>query len=53
MYMFLNQKVLQFYQLLSEAVIDGLTSVNASDYTDTFSCKPRVLDINGPTPLEY
>ena len=37
---------------LGEAVIDGLTSVNASDYTDTFSCKPRVLDINGPTPLE-
>ena len=37
---------------ISEAVIDGLTSVNASDYTDTFSCKRRVLDINGPTPLE-
>ena len=37
---------------LGEAVINGLTSVNASDYTDTFSCKPRVLDINGPTPLE-
>ena len=37
---------------ISEAVIDGLTSVNASDYTDSFSCKPRVLDINGPTPLE-
>ena len=37
---------------LGEAVIDGLTSVNASDYTDTFSCKPRVLDINGVTPLE-
>jgi hypothetical protein len=37
---------------LGEAVIDGLTSVNASGYTDTFSCKPRVLDINGPTPLE-
>ena len=37
---------------VSEAVIDGLTSVNASDYSDTFSCKPRVLDINGPTPLE-
>ena len=37
---------------ISEAVIDGLTSVNASDYTDTFSGKPRVLDINGPTPLE-
>ena len=37
---------------IAEKVIDGLTSVNASDYTDTFSCKPRVLDINGPTPLE-
>ena len=37
---------------ISEAVIDGLTSVNASGYTDTFSCTPRVLDINGPTPLE-
>ena len=37
---------------ISEAVIEGLTSVNASDYSDTFSCKPRVLDINGPTPLE-
>ena len=37
---------------ISEAVIDGLTSVNASNYTDTFSCKPRVLDINVPTPLE-
>ena len=37
---------------IGEAVIDGLTSVNASDYSDTFSCKPRVLDINGPTPLE-
>ena len=37
---------------ISEAVIDGLTSVNASNYTYTFSCKPRVLDINGPTPLE-
>ena len=37
---------------ISESVITGLTSVNASDYTDTFSCTPRVLDINGPTPLE-
>ena len=37
---------------ISEAVIDGLTSVNASGYTDTFSCKPRVLDITGPTPLD-
>tara|TARA_R100001510_G_C7637874_1_gene195742 strand:+ start:462 stop:890 length:429 start_codon:yes stop_codon:yes gene_type:complete len=37
---------------LSEAVIDGLTSVNAPGYTDTFSSVPRVLDINGPTPLD-
>ena len=37
---------------ISEAVIDGLTSVNASGYTDTFSCTPRVLDVNGPTPLD-
>ena len=37
---------------LSEAVIDGLTSVNASSYTDTFSVAPRVSDISGPTPLE-
>ena len=37
---------------LSESVIDGLTSVNASDYSDTFSANPRVLDINGPTMLE-
>ena len=37
---------------ISEAVIDGLTSVNAPGYSDTFSCKPRVLDITGPTPLD-
>ena len=37
---------------LGEAVIDGLTSVNASNYTDTFSCDPRVLDITGPAPIE-
>ena len=37
---------------ISESVIDGLTSVNASNYSDTFSVKPRVQDINGPTPLE-
>ena len=36
---------------ISESVIDGLTSVNASSYTDTFSSNPRVLDIVGPTPL--
>ena len=37
---------------ISEAVIVGLTSVNASGYTDTYSSKPRVLDIVGPTPLD-
>jgi len=37
---------------ISEAVINGLTSVNEATYVDTFSCNPRVLDINGPTPLE-
>ena len=36
---------------LGEAVIDGLTSVNGSGYSDTFSCKPRVLDIVGPSPI--
>ena len=37
---------------ISESVIDGLTSVNASNYTDAFSVTPRVQDINGPTMLE-
>ena len=37
---------------LGEAVIDGLSSVNASGYTDTFSCKPRSLDVSGPIPVE-
>ena len=37
---------------ISESVIDGLTSVNASNYTDTFSCTPRVLDVVGVTPIE-
>ena len=37
---------------ISEAVIDSLTSVNASGYTDTFNVSPRVLDVAGPTPLE-
>ncbi len=37
---------------ISESVIDGLTSVNAPGYSDTFSVKPRVQDINGPTMLE-
>ena len=37
---------------ISEAVIDGLTSVNASGYADTFNTAPRVLDVVGPTPLD-
>ena len=37
---------------LCENVIDGLTSVNASGYTDTFSCTPRVADVNGPNMLQ-
>ena len=36
---------------ICETVIDGLTSVNTSTYVDTFSCKPRIFDITGPTPL--
>ena len=37
---------------ICEDVIDGLTSVNASGYTDTFSCTPRVADVNGPNILQ-
>ena len=33
---------------ISESGIDGLTSVNASNYTDSFSCKPRTMDVVGP-----
>ena len=36
---------------LGEAVIDGLTSVNAANYTDTFNCAPRSLDVTGPLPV--
>ena len=36
---------------LSEAVIDGLTSVNAPGYVDMFSTIPRVTDISGPNVL--
>ena len=36
---------------ISEAVIDGLTSVNASNYVDSFSVSPRVMDVTGPIPL--
>ena len=37
---------------ISEAVIDGLTSVNATNYTDTFSCKPRTDQVVGPIPID-
>ena len=37
---------------VSESVIDGLTSVNASNYIDTFNVSPRVLDVNGPNSIE-
>ena len=37
---------------ISESVIDGLTSVNATSYTDTFSVSPRVMDVAGPSPIE-
>ena len=36
---------------ISESVIDGLTSVNASNYTDTFSVTPRVTEISGPSSV--
>ena len=37
---------------ISESVIDGMTSVNATNYTDTFSCKPKVSDVSGPGVIE-
>ena len=37
--------------LISQAVIDGLTSINASSYVDTFSVSPKIGPINGPTVL--
>lgn len=36
---------------IAESVIDGLTSVNASGYTDTYSSVPRVEQISGPTSV--
>ena len=36
---------------IAELVITGLTSVNASDYTDTFSVTPRVGQIEGATAI--
>ena len=36
---------------IAETVITGLTSVNSSTYTDTFSVTPRVSAIEGPTSV--
>ena len=36
---------------IAESVIDGMTSVNASTYSDTFSVTPRVGSISGPTSV--
>ena len=36
---------------IAESVITGLTSVNASNYTDTFSVSPRVNQIEEPTAI--
>ena len=36
---------------IAESVIDGLTSVNAAGYTDTYSVKPRVGQVAGPTAV--
>ena len=36
---------------IAESVIDGMTSVNASDYTDTFSVSPRVSEVSGPSSV--
>jgi len=37
---------------ISESVITGMTSVNASTYVDTYSCAPRTLDVVGPGPID-
>ena len=36
---------------IAESIIDGLTSVNSSTYSDTFSVSPRVSQIAGPTSV--
>ena len=36
---------------ISELVITALTSLNASNYTDTFSVSPRVTEISGPSSV--
>ena len=36
---------------IAESVIDGLTSVNASGYSDTYSTRPHVGTIAGPSAV--
>lgn len=36
---------------IAEAVIDGITSVNATNYVDTYNCKPRAGQVTGPTSV--
>ena len=36
---------------IAELLITGLTSVNKSTYTDTFSVSPRVSEISGPSSV--
>ena len=36
---------------IAESVIAGMPSVNASNYSDTFSVTPRVSQISGPTSV--
>lgn len=37
---------------ISESVINGFASVNAANYVDTFSCKPKTRDVVGPSVLD-
>ena len=36
---------------IAESVIDGLVSVNASNYIDSFLVSPRISQISGPTTI--
>ena len=37
---------------IGESVINGLTSINAANYLDPFSCSPVIGEISGPIPVE-
>tara|TARA_R100000353_G_scaffold39658_1_gene31457 strand:- start:270 stop:698 length:429 start_codon:yes stop_codon:yes gene_type:complete len=37
--------------VIAESIIDGLVSVNASNYVDSFSVSPRISQISGPTTI--